>query len=197
MELLDSYSKKKNEIRQRLDDFKKPKSDEELFAELAFCLLTPQSKAKLCWSSIENLREKNLLFSNSDSIRPLLNCRFGDNKSKYIEEAQKKFNDVKQALEKNPDQAREWLVKNIKGYGYKEASHFLRNIGIFDFAILDRHILKNLKKYNVINVVPKSLTKKSYLEMEKRMKEFSASLGISLAELDLLFWSAETGEIFK
>ncbi|GAJ17855.1 unnamed protein product, partial [marine sediment metagenome] len=29
---------------------------------------------------------------------------------------------------------REWVVKNFKGLGYKEASHFLRNIGYKNFA---------------------------------------------------------------
>ena len=198
-ELKKSYETKKDLINQRLDDFKKEKNDDELFAELAFCLLTPQSKAKLCWLSIEKLKEKGLLFSSSSTkIRPwITTVRFCDNKSRYIEEAQNKFPSVKEVLKKEPEQAREWLVENIKGYGYKEASHFLRNIGILDFAILDRHILKNLKKYGVIKEIPKSLTPKKYFEIEKRMKEFSAIIGISLAELDLLFWSQETGEVFK
>jgi len=38
----------------------------------------------------------------------------------------------------------EWLVKNLTGLGYKEAGHFLRNIGSGKIAILDRHILRNL-----------------------------------------------------
>ena len=197
-ELKKSYETKKDLINQRLDEFKKEKNDDELFAELAFCLLTPQSKAKLCWLSIENLKIKGLLYSHSKAIRPwITTVRFCDNKSRYIEEAQKKFPSVKEVLKKEPEQAREWLVKHIKGYGYKEASHFLRNIGILNFAILDRHILKNLKKYGVIKEIPKSLTPKKYKEIEKQMKEFSAVVGISLAELDLLFWSQETGEVFK
>jgi N-glycosylase/DNA lyase len=84
------------------------------------------------------------------------------------------------------------------GFGLKEASHFLRNIGSeFDLAILDRHIIKNLLRYGVIDEIPKSLTKKQYLMIEERMKKFSKKIGIPLAELDLLFWSEETGEIFK
>ncbi len=196
-DLLNSYSKKKEEINRKLAEFRRERSDDELFEELAFCLLTPQSKAKSCWASIEKLKDKGLLFSNSNSIKPWLKCRFTENKARYIEEAGGKINEVKRAIKKSSDEAREWLVKNIKGYGYKEASHFLRNIGILDFAILDRHILKNLKRYGVIDEVPKSLTPKKYLEIEKEMKEFSAAVGVSLAELDLLFWSEETGEIFK
>jgi N-glycosylase/DNA lyase len=91
-------------------------------------------------------------------------------------------------------------VKNIKGIGLKEASHFIRNIG-FDYenqlAILDRHILKNLKEFGVINEIPKTLTSKKYLEIENRMKKFAERIDISLYELDLLLWSKETGIIFK
>ena len=89
-------------------------------------------------------------------------------------------------------------MKNVNGLGYKETSHFLRNIGLGkNFAILDRHILKNLKRYGVIKSIPKTLTRKKYLEIERKMKKFSEKIKIPLAELDLLFWSEETGEIFK
>ncbi|MEK9139334.1 MAG: DNA lyase, partial [Bacteroidota bacterium] len=92
---------------------------------------------------------------------------------------------------------RAWLVKNVKGLGWKEASHFLRNIGHHNLAILDRHILKNLKRHNVIRTLPKTLTAKRYLTIEKKFLAFSQHLGISMDELDLLFWSRETGEILK
>lgn len=84
------------------------------------------------------------------------------------------------------------------GLGYKEAGHFLRNVGLGeDLAILDRHILKNLVLLGVIDEVPASLTKRRYLEIERRMIEFSKKTGIPMGHLDLLLWSKETGEIFK
>jgi N-glycosylase/DNA lyase len=82
--------------------------------------------------------------------------------------------------------------------GYKEASHFLRNIGFADdLAILDRHILKNLKIFGIIEEIPKSLSKKKYLEIEEKMRNLANEVNIPLSHLDLLFWSKETGEIFK
>ena len=47
---------------------------------------------------------------------------------------------------------RNFIAENVKGYGLKEASHFLRNIGKSDnqIAILDRHILRNLKALDII-----------------------------------------------
>jgi len=92
---------------------------------------------------------------------------------------------------------REFLVRNVKGLGYKEASHFLRNTGHRDLAILDRHILKNLAKLKVIKEVPNSLGASKYLEIEDRFSKFSSKVGIAMDELDLLFWSMETGKVFK
>ena len=74
----------------------------------------------------------------------------------------------------------------------------MRNIGFFEeIAILDRHILKNLKKYRAIKSVPKNLSSKKYFEIENQMKKFSEKIKIPMHELDLLFWSEETGEIFR
>lgn len=82
--------------------------------------------------------------------------------------------------------------------GYKEASHFLRNIGKGqDLAILDRHILKNLKLLNVIEKIPDSMPPKKYLELEQTMREFSKEIGIPLDHLDIVLWYKETKKIFK
>ena len=97
-----------------------------------------------------------------------------------------------------PIEKREWLVKHVKGLSYKEATHFLRNIGLNDgLAILDRHILKNLKYHGVVSSIPAALTKKRYLSVEKKFQNFARETGISTDELDLLFWSREAGEILK
>ena len=81
--------------------------------------------------------------------------------------------------------------------GWKEASHFLRNIGNRDLAILDRHILKNLVRTGALERLPKSLTPKTYLAIEEKFAAFSKRVNIPMDELDLLFWSMETGEILK
>ncbi|HXX65011.1 MAG TPA: DNA lyase, partial [Bacteroidota bacterium] len=89
------------------------------------------------------------------------------------------------------------LVANVDGLGWKEASHFLRNIGHRDLAILDRHILRNLRRYGVIGSLPKSLTAARYLKIERKFLQFARAIGLSIDELDLLFWSRETGAILK
>ena len=86
---------------------------------------------------------------------------------------------------------------NVNGIGYKESSHLLRNIGRKNLVILDRHILKNMIKYNAIKEIPKSLSKNKYLEIEDKFIKLAKENNISIDELDLLFWSMETGEVFK
>ena len=132
-------------------------------------------------------------------MKELKGVRFKNKKAQYIIEARRFYN-IKEILKNLKDvfEMREWLCKNIKGIGYKEASHFLRNIGFYeDVAILDRHILKNLKKLKVIEEIPKNLTKKNYLEIENKMKKFAKEIGIPLPHLDFVLWYKETGEIFK
>lgn len=94
--------------------------------------------------------------------------------------------------------ARDWLVTNVKGMGYKEASHFLRNIGQgMDFAILDRHILRFLTRVGLIEVMPTSLRPKDYKYYEQILRDFSNHLSIPLGHLDFILWFIETGRIFK
>ena len=204
------YDFKKDEILQRLKDFEQlwlNGTDEEIFAELVFCILTPQSKAKVCWATVENLISKALLLKGSKNqiLKELDGVRFKYKKAGYIAEARKQFLiDGKVFIKSQIVQfndaydARDWLAQNVKGIGYKEASHFLRNIGQGEnLAILDRHILKNLKSLWIIKEIPGVLSRKRYFEIEKKMKEFAEKVKIPMSHLDLVMWYKETGEIFK
>ena len=209
-EILEIWREKKDEIERRLNEFKflwENASEEELFAELAFCLLTPQSKATVCWRAIEELRDSGILFFGSpdDIVDFLTGVRFKYTKAKNIVYARNFFSEnskinIRGKLSNfsSPLEMREFLVKNIKGMGYKEASHFLRNVGLGEnLAILDRHILKNLASLGVIDEIPKTLTRKRYLEIEEKMREFAKEIGIPMAHLDLVLWFKEAGLIFK
>lgn len=205
------YKEKQKDIEKRLREFKEiweKGSNEDIHAELSFCILTPQSKAVNAWKAITTLRENGLLFNGSaeDIVEYLNIVRFKNNKAKYLvalrEQMQNEkgeiitkdfFNSITNVKEK-----REWIVKNIKGMAYKEAGHFLRNVGFGkEIAILDRHILKNLVKLEVIEDVPKSLSPKLYLEIEEKMKAYCKFISIPMDSLDLLLWYKEAGEIFK
>jgi N-glycosylase/DNA lyase len=207
------YNKIKNEIISRFEDFDiiyKNASEEEIFYELCFCLCTPQTKAVNADKAIKNLISKNLLLNGTrDQIAPYLKglVRFHENKAKYIVEARNKFTDFKTGLisikkyifiDKENREIRHYFFDNVKGLGLKESSHFLRNIGLGeDIAILDRHILKNLKLLSVINDIPKSLTPKIYFEIEKKLEDFSKKINIKMSHLDFVFWYNEAGKVFK
>ena len=186
-------------IRRRLDDFAAVPT-EEYFYELVYCLLTPQSSAVHAGKAVEVLKQAG---DHADSAAILANrdhyIRFHNTKAKRISEARAMLPQILHCLSNGADapDLREWLVANVKGLGLKEASHFLRNIGYRDLAILDRHVLKHLKKHGVLRSVPGSLTRRRYLAIEVRFARFAADIGIPMDELDLLFWSAETGEILK
>ena len=192
--LISDYRKKKPLIKKRLKEFRKAHKNKDLFAELCFCILTPQSKAVNCDLALKELKRTGLLSNGSEKdIKPILKgkARFHNKKAEYLVAAREAFG-------KNKKLDRDWLVKNIKGLGYKEASHFLRNIGLGkDVAILDVHILKNLKRLGVIEDIPTSLTRKKYIEREEKMRRFAKKINIPLEDLDLLFWSHQTGFIFK
>lgn len=204
------YDFKKDEIIQRLKEFEQlylKGSDEEIFSELAFCILTPQSKAKVCWDAMVKIGEKDLLLKGDvEQIeKELHSVRFKNKKAKYIVSSRKFFTNnekfcVKSIISKFDDvyECRVWLVENINGLGYKEASHFLRNIGFGEeIAILDRHILKNLLEFKIIEYIPKSISRVKYMQIEKNMKEFARQIDIPVSHLDLVLWYKETGKIFK
>ncbi|MBM2815701.1 MAG: N-glycosylase/DNA lyase [Ignavibacteria bacterium] len=196
------YNELKGKIAQRLKDFQNcPK--ELYFYELCFCLCTPQSKAKLAFLVEQILIEKNYLIKPF-GLAPLLGnkehyIRFHNQKAGYIRLARDNYGDIEKIIlsKMNNYEKRNLLSETVKGMGMKEASHFLRNIGFRGLAILDRHILKHLMYCGVYDEIPKPTSKKVYLEIEQKFIEFSKSVGIPIDELDLLFWSYETGEILK
>ena len=196
----------KETINARLKEFEsfKDKSNDEWFSELCFCILTANSRAQTAIKIQQQLGSKGLLEYNETNI---VNCiitnkhRFPNMKAKFIIEA-RKYKDTKSIVnkiiaEKNENEARKWLVANVKGIGYKESSHFLRNVGYKNLAILDRHILNLMHEHSIIPERPKTLNKKLYMEIEQKFKELAAQLNMNLAELDLYMWYMKTGEVLK
>jgi len=188
-------------VKKRMEEFDEiRKSGEGIFSELCFCILTANFSAsggikiqKALHDAFMNMPEKEL----AKELRRL-GHRFPNTRAKYIVEARKWKNNLKEIIGTFDDEKelREWLVKNVKGIGYKEASHFLRNIGFRNIAIIDYHILDLLCRYKVIEK-PKSLTKRKYEEIEKLLTKIARMAGVTLAELDLYLWYMETGKVLK
>ena len=181
--------------------------EEAVFKEMVFCLLTPQSKAEVCWQTTEEIFSDGSVYDASAEYlaNKLIRVRFRNNKARYIVELRNRFvtngkPDVRGFIERlgNNLEARDWLAKNIKGYGMKEASHFLRNIGKGDnIAILDRHILRNLVDLGIIDKIPVSISKKTYREIENKFYLYSQEINIPLSHFDFVIWYNQTSRIFK
>lgn len=195
-------SEVKNLVNKRIREFKenKKKSNIEIFKELCFCILTANFNAERSIKIQEEIGNGFLTLSKSILAEKLrkLGHRYPETRAKYIVEARRHVDTLKDIINSFNDEQelREWLVKNIKGIGYKEASHFLRNIGYTNLAILDFHIINVLAKHGLIKK-PKTLTKRKYLEIEGILKVISKRLKLNLAELDLYLWYLETGKILK
>jgi N-glycosylase/DNA lyase len=177
------------------------RGNEEWFSELCFCILTANSTARLGMKIQRELGSEGFLTLPLVELRHRLKAmghRFPNTRARFIVKA-RGFRNIKSIIERFMDtgRAREWLAENVKGVGYKESSHFLRNVGFDDVAILDRHVLSVLHEYGLIDEVPSSLTRGRYLKIEKKLKGLARKFGLSLGELDLYLWYLKTGEVLK
>jgi len=172
----------------------------DLFKELCFCILAANFSAERALRIIDEIGDDLLKLSEEELAETLrrLGHRFPSSRARYIIDARKSLDELVEILKTVDDEfmIREWLVRNVKGVGYKEASHFLRNIGFKNLSIIDFHIVDLLTRYGLIRR-PRSLTRRRYLEIEELLRRISEELGISLAELDLYLWYMETGKILK
>jgi N-glycosylase/DNA lyase len=200
--LVDRYEELKDRIRHRLWEFTQVPS-KEYFYEMCYCICTPQSKAKSAFLVVEKLKNADFAKKLFDPVNILRNpehyIRFHNQKSLRLIDLGEIFPTVLKILDSKDDKylKREKIHKTVKGFGFKETSHFLRNIGYSGFGILDRHILKHLVECGVYKEIPKVSSVSQYIEVEKGFLALAKSVGIPIDELDMLFWSYETGEILK
>lgn len=173
---------------------------EEIFGELCFCLLTANTSAEM------GIRTQNLIglegfitydqnFLSEELKR--IKYRFYNVRSNFIVQARWIIDELPGLLRSNKrDEVREYLVENVKGIGYKEASHFLRNVGIFNFAILDKHIMRMLSEEYKFQV-PKAVLRKDYYKNEKIVAALSEKVSLEPGIFDLYMWKIATGKIIK
>lgn len=188
----------KDLIETRLAEFKEvyEANNSRWFSELCFCILTANSQAQKAIDIQKAIGEEGFLYWPLEKITASIRSyghRFHNLKAKYIVEARNFINIKDIIINMDCRSARDFLTKNIKGIGYKEASHFLRNVGYKDCAIIDRHIIRFLAQYSLIKEIPKTITKKIYLELEEILDRFK----IEHNKLDLLIWCYITGKVLK
>ncbi|MCH8328925.1 MAG: DNA lyase [Nanoarchaeota archaeon] len=182
--------------------------DERIFEELCFCILTANTSAEMGMKAIDAIRDLLMDGTAEEMTKSLAGIyRFNTIRPSYIVHTREylkdnldfKLKNKIQLLKNNSIELRNFFAfnKGIKGLAYKEASHFLRNIGFKGYAILDKHILNSLLEFNVINEIKLPMTSKVYYDLEQKMKLFSNEIEVPMDDLDLLLWSRRNGRILK
>ena len=209
--LRQSYGEKCEAIRARLDEFSaitRAADDRRLFEELVYCIFTAGASARMGLNSVERVR-KHLFKGGHTKLELLLvgAHRYPRARSGYIVHTRRylkrecglRLGEKLASFGDDAEARRDFFARNpgVKGIGYKEASHYLRNIGYCGYAILDKHILRTLHECQVIDSPDPPTTKKKYIAVEEQMRNFAVGLRINFDELDLLLWSNKTGEILK
>jgi N-glycosylase/DNA lyase len=213
---IDGLVERVNELRQesrvrkmvedRMDEFRLVHGMDtyKWYEELVYCLLTAYASAAMGQRCVDALCHDNVLLEGSEEdIRRVLvetGHRFPNKRSEYIHDTRGLAPMIKETLQGFDDskEARTWLVKNVKGLGWKEGSHYLRNIGYFDLAIIDRHILNNLREFGLLDEDGrKGLTRKTYLAIEELLDVVAERLQLEPGELDLYMWYRKTGKVLK
>ena len=200
---------RRRQIRDRLSEFEdvRRQDDQRIWEEMVYCFFTGGCSAKMGLRSIETVRPLLKNGTQPELARALTGVhRYPNSRSHYIVHSRDflqnslKFR-IKARLEEFDcsHERRDWLVreKGIKGLGYKEASHFLRNIGYRGYAILDKHVLNCLAELKIIDDPKPPTTRSKYLTTEEKLRKFAADARIDFDEMDLVLWSMKTGEILK
>ena len=201
-ELLELYDLRKEEIRNRLLEFRQAfheADDRQIFRELSFCILSSGVGPRIAGQCVSTIGEK-LADGKKDELLERIGAihKYAENASRYIvftrEYLRREHGFLLKSLVSSFEdrvERRDFFAKNpgVKGLGYMQASHFLRNLGFSGYAILDRNNLASLSELGITGETKYPLTRKRYLETENAMAEAAYELGISLDELDLLLWS--------
>ena len=189
-------------IDNRMSEFREKGEDpsREIFKELCFCILCANYNAERGMMIQEEIGEGFVNLQKSKLAKKLrqIGYRYPETRARYIVEARVYKDSLREVLRsfKSEIELREWLVRNVTGIGFKESSHFMRNIGYSNVSIIDFHILDILERYDLIKR-PKTLTKARYLEIENVLRGVADAAGLSLGELDLYLWYMETGKVLK
>src|SRR5437762_3931950 len=207
-----TYLAPRNEIRARLSEFTEVShtaSDARLWEEMVFCIFTAGASAKMGLRSVEALRPLLQSGAHQEMTSALVAAgahRFPNARPGYVIVTRNYLREscsmrLRERLlsYRSPIERRDWLAQDprIKGLGYKEASHYLRNIGFKGYGILDKHIVRSLYELKVIDSPKPPTSRGKYLETEGKMRQFAKRTRINFDELDLLLWSMKTGEILK
>ena len=183
------------------------KDDHRIFEEISFCIFTANTSEEMGLKAVDAVRNVLMNGTADEMTRRLEGIyRFNNVRPAHIIHTRNYLKNtlnfelkkkIKSFSDKNELRDFFALNKGVKGLAYKEASHFLRNVGFKGYAILDKHIINSLHEFGFLKTNDKPKNAKEYLEIEKKFIDFSKDAGIDMDELDLFLWSRKNGRILK
>ena len=208
--IIKTHDSRQREIRRRLKQFEaigRRGTDLNHWEEMVFCFFTGGCSARMGLRALEAVKPIILTGDQAALANALTGVhRYPNARARYIvasrefltEHCSLRLRKKLRSFECR-NARRDWLVreKGIKGLGYKEASHYLRNIGFKGYAILDKHVLNCLAELKIIDDPKPPNTRAKYLTVEEKLNKLTEMTKIDFDELDLVLWSMKTGVILK
>lgn len=196
------------------------RTEEELLHEACVCMFSSQMVFEVAEAAAELIRDRGLLrvsrYKGSGAEYERCLCaalseplaierdgkvrhvrpRFRNRLASLLATTLTTMRDQGQSLRKilfsagSAREAREILVKQVWGFGPKQASLFLRRVGYSaQLAVLDTHILDYLRLARGIDPKPSALSRlPSYEQIEAEFQRVAADFGHSVGCVDLAMW---------
>lgn len=191
-----------------------PTDEQRLWWELSSCVLSSQVPYTLAVAAANAIDARNLLLGENFGLdeltqllvdvlstpllvegRPRL-YRFPVARARHLAATRAAVTVKSGSLRKLLDgfhdaaDARAWLVKNAHGVGPKQASMFLRNIGMsYELAILDRHVLNYMSAIGIYSGTTVSITGLAqYRRHEAALRNHANSMNCPVGLLDWAIW---------
>jgi len=204
---------------QRVQDWE-PGPEEELLYEACVCMFSSQTVFEVAEAAAERLRQRGLLgVARHDTVgstyernvsatlsEPLeveragkvqhvrlrFRNRFASLLASTVKASYTQGRSLRHILlsSSSAREARESLVKQVCGFGPKQASLFLRRAGYSnELAVLDTHILDYLRVSRGINPKRSALSRLAGYELvEAEFQQVAAEFGHSVGCVDLAMW---------
>lgn len=204
-EFFKHYKNVEKQAQKRLEEFEKLKkaNHDELFEELTFCVFAANSSAEMGLLATRHLKPV-LKDGTIDDYKKAVHkkVRFYNKRSEYLHYNKEKLKEQNKTLNeilaiKNKHKKREYIKTHLKGFGLKEASHFLRNTGTKGLCIIDKHVMRVMKDLEVIEKNTTIKKDEDYYEIEQKIIMFAKQNKLNIDVLDLAAWSYVTGKIIK
>ncbi|ONN64993.1 hypothetical protein [Herbaspirillum sp. VT-16-41] len=214
-QLIDAVATLCPDIAQRVASHSESFSEERLWWELSVCVLSSQVSFQVAIAAADAISESALLHDKdvpliglADKLENVLShvvrvrgkhktYRFPNARAKQLAETRRVViaatdGSLGDLLARFADahSAREWLVEHACGLGPKQASMFLRNVGVsYDLAILDRHVLNYMAEIGIAKNTRGVISMLNrYLVFEAALSDHAKTLGHSVGILDWAIW---------